>query len=194
MNKTELMQVRDALSTNRVMAKDADGNYTREVTPKLITAAIALIDASLARVVEPANCPFGTVGCQCQVITPQAATQPIPKGYVKASEAIDVRTIHAQLHDIWSELNAVDTVLGDQNRLMTKVEKLRDACGSAVNCMIPLEAAAQPSQAVELSDAEIYKGWKHTFSTENPFCPCNLKSFTKSVNWAIAAINAKGTP
>lgn len=53
MNKTELMQVRDALSINRVMAKDSDGNYTREVTPKLITAAIAICEADLARVDEP---------------------------------------------------------------------------------------------------------------------------------------------
>lgn len=68
-------------------------------------------------------------------------TQAAPKGYIKASEAIDVRTLHAQLHDIWCELNAVDTVLGDQHRLMSKVEKLRDACGSATNCMIPLDAS-----------------------------------------------------
>ena len=39
MNNTELQQVLDALSSNRVMAKDAAGNYTREVTPKRITDA-----------------------------------------------------------------------------------------------------------------------------------------------------------
>lgn len=53
MNNTELQQVLDALSSNRVMAKNAAGNYTREVTPKLITDAIALCEASLARAVEP---------------------------------------------------------------------------------------------------------------------------------------------
>ena len=31
----------DALSRNRIMAADSDGNYTREVTPRVITAAIA---------------------------------------------------------------------------------------------------------------------------------------------------------
>lgn len=53
MNKTKLMQVRDALSINRVMAKDPDGNYTLEVTPNVITDAIALCEAELARVDEP---------------------------------------------------------------------------------------------------------------------------------------------
>lgn len=53
MNKTDTQKVLDALDINRVMAKDSDGNYTREVTPKLITAAIAICEASLARVVEP---------------------------------------------------------------------------------------------------------------------------------------------
>lgn len=63
-------------------------------------------------------------------------------------------------------------------------------CANAmVTTPLPVE---QPSQAVELTDAEIRKGWEATFSTNNPFCPCNLHSFHKSVRWAVAAINAKG--
>ena len=38
-----LTAAREALEINRVMAKDDEGNYTREVTPKIITNAIAKI-------------------------------------------------------------------------------------------------------------------------------------------------------
>lgn len=48
-------------------------------------------------------------------------------------------------------------------------------------------ALAQPAKPVELSDDEIKAGWEKTFSTNNPYCPCNLKSFTKAVNWTLAA-------
>lgn len=36
-----------------------------------------------------------------------------------------------------------------------------------------------------LSTLAVHKGWEATFSTNNPFCPCDLKSFTKAVNWAL---------
>lgn len=39
-----------------------------------------------------------------------------------------------------------------------------------------------------LSDAVIEQGWRSTFSTGNPYCPCNLQSFTKSVRWAERAL------
>jgi len=185
LNHTETRQVLAVLIANNAswksLADSGDaGNWTAEEQPlyKQTEAAIALCEASLARVAEPyeriaklVSSIYAHGGFHAETqnereleqalreagmfyktpqeytaacATPQAAAQPVPKGYVKASDAIDVRTIHAQLHDIWCELNAVDTVLGDQHRLMTKVEKLRDACGSAVNCMVPLEAAAQP--------------------------------------------------
>ncbi len=35
-----------------------------------------------------------------------------------------------------------------------------------------------------LTDLEIEAGWHTTFSTSNPFCPCNLPTFTKAVRWA----------
>lgn len=41
-----LAQVRDALEMNRVMAQDSEGNYTKEVTPKKITAALAALDTA----------------------------------------------------------------------------------------------------------------------------------------------------
>lgn len=44
----------------------------------------------------------------------------------------------------------------------------------------------------ELSDKKIEAGWRDTFSTNNPFCPCDLKSFTKAVRWAERALAASG--
>jgi len=52
-------------------------------------------------------------------------------------------------------------------------------------------AAPTAGLAAILTQAEIERGWHDTFSTGNPFCPCNLKSFTKAVNWAVAAISRK---
>lgn len=49
----------------------------------------------------------------------------------------------------------------------------------------------------ELTAKQIEAGWKATFSTNNPFCPCDLRSFTKAVQWterhraAIAKESAK---
>jgi len=42
-----------------------------------------------------------------------------------------------------------------------------------------------------LTDAQIEAGWHQTFSTSNPYCPCNLKSFTKAVRWAEHAKEKK---
>lgn len=50
---------------------------------------------------------------------------------------------------------------------------------------------AQPvEQTRALTDAEIEKGWHNTFSTNNPYCPCNLKSFTKAVRWTERTLTA----
>lgn len=55
----------------------------------------------------------------------------------------------------------------------------------AVDAELDATAAedAQPAALELLTDAVVRKGWQHTFSTENPFCPCDLKSFTKAVRW-----------
>lgn len=52
-------------------------------------------------------------------------------------------------------------------------------------------ADADTAGAKPLTDAEIEAGWRHTFSTDNPYCPCNLKSFTKAVRWAERAKEKK---
>ena len=41
-----------------------------------------------------------------------------------------------------------------------------------------------------LTTEQIKKGWEATFSTDNPFYPCNLKSFTKAAHWAEHAMLA----
>jgi hypothetical protein len=46
-------------------------------------------------------------------------------------------------------------------------------------------------KAHHLSDAQIERGWRDTFSTNNPFCPCNLKTFTKAARWAEAQLRAE---
>jgi hypothetical protein len=38
-----------------------------------------------------------------------------------------------------------------------------------------------------LTSDMIEAGWNNTFSTNNPYCPCDLKTFTKAVRWAEAA-------
>jgi hypothetical protein len=35
-----------------------------------------------------------------------------------------------------------------------------------------------------LTEKEIRAGWEKTFSTTNPFCPCDLHSFVKASRWA----------
>ncbi len=50
------------------------------------------------------------------------------------------------------------------------------------------DAAVDAKQG--LTDNQIESGWHQTFSTSNPYCPCNLKSFTKAVRWTLAAIAA----
>ena len=47
-----------------------------------------------------------------------------------------------------------------------------------------------PAESVEqraLTPEQIERGWQDTFSTNNPFCPCDLRSFTKAVRWAERA-------
>lgn len=55
-------------------------------------------------------------------------------------------------------------------------------------------ALAQPSAPARvLGDAEIEAGWRRVFSTNNPYCPCDLRSFTRAARWAESAILAAST-
>ena len=51
-------------------------------------------------------------------------------------------------------------------------------------------AAATFEIPAQLTGEQIEKGWRDIFSTSNPFCPCDLKSFTKAVRWAERASKA----
>jgi len=44
-----MKQAKEALGCGRIMAADADGNYTREVTPKVVTDAIAALDQAISQ-------------------------------------------------------------------------------------------------------------------------------------------------
>lgn len=54
-----------------------------------------------------------------------------------------------------------------------------------------MNAPAAGDARKELTPELIEAGWHQTFSTSNPYCPCNLKSFTKAVRWAECAIAAQ---
>jgi len=80
-----MKQALEALEINRIMAKDANGNYTREVTPKKITDAItalrqviSLPDCRLCAIAERAgediyfvdDCKDCTNGDKFQALAP----------------------------------------------------------------------------------------------------------------------------
>ena len=46
---------------------------------------------------------------------------------------------------------------------------------------------------VGLTEEEIEKGRAHTFSINNPYCPCDSKTMRKAVRWAEAKLKNKNT-
>ena len=50
-----------------------------------------------------------------------------------------------------------------------------------------LEEARKDVGRKPLTDAQIEAGRKATFSTSNPFCPCDSKTMRKAVRWAERA-------
>ena len=46
---------------------------------------------------------------------------------------------------------------------------------------------------VGLTEEEIEKGRAHTFSINNPYCPCDSKTMRKAVRWAEAKLKKKNT-
>jgi predicted RNase H-like nuclease (RuvC/YqgF family) len=53
---------------------------------------------------------------------------------------------------------------------------------------------AAPKALAPLTDEQIEEGRKATFSTDNPYCPCDTKTMRKAVQWAERkhGIHAKG--
>ena len=64
---------------------------------------------------------------------------------------------------------AIRSLLDERDRLAAEVEALR------------ADAGRKP-----LTDAQIESGREATFSTGNPFCPCDSKTMRKAVRWAEA--------
>ncbi|WP_308836057.1 hypothetical protein [Paraburkholderia sp. SARCC-3016] len=50
-----------------------------------------------------------------------------------------------------------------------------------------------PERKAPLTEAAMREGWHQTFSTNNTFCPCDFRTFTKVVRWAERALAASTT-
>ncbi len=79
----------------------------------------------------------------------------------------------------------------NQGHSYGRAQALRAVLARYGNTPTPTPGAVLAKQR-ELTDSEIDRGWRDTFSTDNPFCPCNLKSFTKAVRWAECVLAKKG--
>lgn len=47
------------------------------------------------------------------------------------------------------------------------------------------------TEAARLTDTQIEEGRRETFSTDNPYCPCDSKTMRKAVRWAERACAEK---
>ena len=67
-----------------------------------------------------------------------------------------------------------------------------DPAGSIAGGSVPLYAAPAPAQPRQpLSDAALEALWGKTFSTRNPFCPCDLRTFIKTARAVERAITGE---
>lgn len=73
-----------------------------------------------------------------------------------------------------------------------ELEKLDCAHGCGIGSEIALkirtmslpEVKQKPVNFKPLSSKVVEQGWRDTFSVNNPYCPCDLRTFEKSVIWA----------
>lgn len=67
-----------------------------------------------------------------------------------------------------------------------EVEAIRNSpMGASVQeAVLVAQPAPQTVERKPMTDEEIERGRKETFSTENPFCPCDSKTMRKAVRWA----------
>lgn len=57
---------------------------------------------------------------------------------------------------------------------------------------LPLPKVKQePVNFKPLSSKVVEQGWRDTFSVNNPYCPCDLRTFEKSVIWAERELGKK---
>lgn len=82
----------------------------------------------------------------------------------------------------------MELFVGHKNKCEEVAAALRTACldGAFMASKYAAPAPAQPRQP--LSDAALEALWGKTFSTRNPFCPCDLRTFIKTARAVERAI------
>jgi hypothetical protein len=129
---------------------------------------------------EGAYAPAEPVQAQADYVSVPSLTPPQPETTLTTTAA-------------WGWNGDTCAVWGDAIVLgQTKAEKEDKARRIAASLATPQAAASV--ERVPLSYAEISAGWHATFSTSNPFCPCDLKTFTKVVRWTEAVYRRAGAP
>jgi hypothetical protein len=96
----------------------------------------------------------------------------------RADAGKDAALTDEQIRDIWLR----ETGFDEQAAPFAILEFARAILAANKE---PPDERAEPRA---LPDWRIADGWHNTFSTSNPYCPCDLKSFTKAVRWAEHAI------
>ena len=117
---------------------------------------------------------------RARAVSPQPVAQPVEQTRALTDDARAVQTAQSSSMDLCVGSCPHDDPVAD--RALSHYWKLRG------------ESAPQPvEQTRALTGEEIEKGWHKTFSTNNPYCPCDLKSFTKAVRWAEWALTGART-
>ena len=91
--------------------------------------------------------------------------------------------------------NALEDAEEAKSELRTLVRSLADLAAETVRPAAAPQAEPQPEREPErkpLTDAQIEKLREQTFSTSNPFCPCDSKTMRKAV-WAAERAHGIGT-
>lgn len=100
----------------------------------------------------------------------------------------------------WLNLPHIKTLLAEQEQAGEAVGEIKTITGTPGFPHSPYNAPVwadgmQPPPGTKLfthpqqplSDEQIEKGREATFSTSNPFCPCDSKTMRKAVRWAERA-------
>ena len=117
---------------------------------------------------------FGCISCTKNSVPPQA--QPAESVDAAFPALANAEILHAMLS--WRECDSREGLTGELDMMDRIYYVLRS------HLVQRAESAKQSAPVVKptcspLSDTQLEKIWKDTFSTNNPFCPCNLKTFLK---------------
>lgn len=140
-------------------------------------------EAFEAKFPMPANCTRYSGG-----YSPTSYSAWDAQAYVQKWEGWKAAYAALQSHPAQAGKESLEEAL--MNALIRCTNLSSDAIDERVAEMVEIckptaaPSASVPAQAVTLKPAEIEQGWRDTFSTNNPFCPCDLGAFTKAVKWA----------